>query len=373
MREPGAELTSEERQYPLRPSLLDADVYRSPQRYRRELDLVLLRGWFPVVPSADLVHARDYLVWEQLEQSVLIVRLDDGSVSAWHNVCQHRGARLVDGSGNCAKARFICPWHGFVYDLDGSLTNVPLRPSFDPGQLAGLRTPRVRSTEWSGWVWLCFADDVPELADYLGEIGTELGGFGLDEYRVEFREVVRLQANWKLVVDAFNETWHVPFTHKDTLSGMVRWRDAHLRIAAPHSWMTIPVKGLTDRITHDDHRRTHICHYLAFPNTIFSCFPTHLQMWSAWPVSVNETELIAYQFSGPAPTGIPDEKWAQRTERDWTAFLDVLAEDAHVVNNFAKVIGSKGYQRNMFNTAESRLTAFHNEIDKRLTNTHQQH
>jgi phenylpropionate dioxygenase-like ring-hydroxylating dioxygenase large terminal subunit len=243
---------------------------------------------------------------------------------------------------------------------------VPLRPSFDSAALAGLRTPAVRTCEWAGWVWLCFADDLPDLLEYLGDIGRELGGFGLEDYRVEFRESVTLKANWKLVVDAFNETWHVPFTHKDTLSGTVRWREAVLRISEPHSWMTIPVKGLTDRVEHEDHRKTHICHYLAFPNTIFSCFPTHLQMWSAWPVSVDKTELIAYQFSGPPPAGMTEEKWARRTERDWKGFLDVLAEDCEVVNDFAKVIGSKGYRRNMFNTAESRLTAFHDEIEKRL-------
>jgi phenylpropionate dioxygenase-like ring-hydroxylating dioxygenase large terminal subunit len=334
---------------------------------------VLLSGWYPAAPSADLAEPRDYVVWEQLEQSVVMVRLEDGSVSAWHNVCQHRGAKLVADSGRCPGGKFVCPWHGFVYGLDGRVTNVPLRPSFDPAQLQGLRAPTVRAVEWSGWVWLCFADSTPDLLEYLGDIGQELGGYSLDEYRVEHRKSVRLNANWKLVMDAFNETWHVPFTHKDTLSGTVRWREAILRITSPHSWMTIPVKGLTDRVRHDDHRQTHICHYLAFPNTIFSCFPNHLQMWSAWPVSVDETELVAYQFSGPTPAGMDEAAWARRTSRDWKSFLEVLDEDTEVVNDFAKVIGSKGYRRNMFNTAESRLTAFHDEVEKRLVGARHQH
>ncbi len=363
---PRAELTEEERQYPLPPSTLDVEVYRNPRRYRQELDQVLLRAWYPVVPCSDLPAPRDYLVWEQLEQSVVLTRLDDRSVSAFHNVCRHRGARLVDGAGSCAKGRFVCPWHGFVYDLEGVVSNVPLRPSFDPAALHGLRAPSVRVREWGGWVWLCFADDVPDLAEYLGDIGRELSGYGLERFQTRHRHTVVLQANWKIVMDAFNETWHVPFTHKDTLSGLVRWREAVLRITAPHSWMTIPVTGFTEQATGADHRQSHICHYLAFPNTIFSCFPTHLQMWNAWPLSVDETVVTAYEIDGPAPDGVSAEKWQRHTDRAWAHFLDVLAEDAGVINDFARVIGSKGYRRNMFNTAESRLTAFHDEIAKRV-------
>lgn len=167
-------------------------------------------------------------------------------------------------------------------------------------------------------------------------------------------------------MDSFNETWHVPFTHKDTLAGLVLWRDAVLKLTSPHSWMTIPIRGFTDKSTSVDHRQSHLCHYLVFPNTIFSCFPTHLQMWSAWPVSPDETILNAHEIVGPPPEGMSEEKWKRHNERDWSHFLEVLEEDSEVINNFATVVHSKGFRRNMFNTAESRLTAFHDEVAKRL-------
>jgi phenylpropionate dioxygenase-like ring-hydroxylating dioxygenase large terminal subunit len=364
---PETGLTPEEKQYPLPPTLLDASVYTDPDRYRSEITAIFHHSWFPACPSADVPNARDYLVWEQVGQSVVITRLDDGSVRGWHNVCQHRGARLVDGTGHCDRGRFTCPWHGFGYDLEGVVTSVPLRDSFDADELRGLRSPAVRVTEWGGWIWLALADDVPPLTEYLGDIGTELAGYGLDRFRVRFRRSVLLKANWKIAVDAFNETWHVPFTHKDTLVGLVLWREAVLKITPPHSWMTLPIRGFTDRAgATDDHRQSHLCHYLVFPNTIFSCFPTHLQMWSAWPVSIDETLMCAYEVVGPAPDGMSEEKWERHNQRDWDQFNDVLAEDAGVVNDFAKVIGSLGFRRNMFNTAESRLTAFHREVARRL-------
>jgi choline monooxygenase len=364
---PDPGLTRAEQQYPLPPTLLDASVYTDPDRYRAEIATIFHHAWFPVVPSGDVPDARDFCVWERVGQSVVITRLDDGSVRAWHNVCQHRGARLVDGTGHCGRGRFTCPWHGFVYDLEGVVSSVPLRDTFDADVLRGLRAPVVRATEWGGWIWLAFADDVPPLEEYLGAIGTELSGYGLDRFTVRFRTSVLLKANWKIAVDAFNETWHVPFTHKDTLVGMVLWREAVLKITPPHSWMTLPIRGFTDRAgPQEDHRKSHLCHYLVFPNTIFSCFPTHLQMWSAWPVSIDETLMCLYEVVGPPPAGMTEEKWERNNQRDWDQFLEVLKEDAGVVNDFAKVIGSLGFRRNMFNTAESRLTAFHAEVARRL-------
>jgi choline monooxygenase len=359
--------TPEEKQYPLLPSLLDMDVYRDPQRFRAEMEKILFEAWFPVHPSADIARPNDYMVWEQMGQSVVITRLPGNGVAAWHNVCQHRGARLVDGSGNCKIGRFKCPWHGFVYDLEGRVASVPLRESFDEKELNGLRAPRVRVDEWGGWIWLSFSDRTPPLRQYLGTIGDELEGYHLESFSTEYRASVRLQANWKIVMDAFNETWHVPFTHKDTLAGIVMWRHAVLKIAEPHTWMTIPIRGFTDRATDSsDHRSSHLCHYLVFPNTIFSCFPTHLQMWSAWPISPDETQLCAYEVVGPPPPGKTPEEWVAHNQRDWQHFQDVLTEDSEVINNFARVIGSRGLTRNMFNTAESRLTSFHEQVEKQL-------
>jgi choline monooxygenase len=358
----GRPLTAAEEQYPLEPHLLESSQYNDPQLYSREIEQIFFRSWFPVCPASDIADPRDYLVWDKLEQSVVIVRLDDGRLSAWHNVCQHRGARLLESSGNCPRGRFSCPWHGFGYNLEGEVTTVPLRDSFAPDQLAGLRAPAVRVEEWSGLVWLAFDESVPDLRTYLGVIGSELGGYGLERFETRFRTTLHLKANWKLVVDAFNETWHVPFTHKDTLTGLVLWRDAILHLEPPHSWMSLPVRGFTDKVTSSDPRQSHICHYLAFPNTIFSCFPTHLQMWTTWPVSPTETILEAYGIVGPTPGGMDAEKWQRQNERDWKHFLKVTEEDAEVINGFGTVSRSIGFRRNMFNTAESRLTAFHQEI-----------
>ncbi len=358
--------TLAERQYPLAASLVDASDYTDPELFEREVKAIFHHSWFPAFPTADLAAPRDYVVWDRLQQSIVVARLDDGAIAAWHNVCQHRGARLLKQSGSCRQARFACPWHGFQYDLTGMVRNVPLAKSFDPERLEGLRAPPVRSTEWGGFIWLCLSDDVPDLMTWLGEIGEELSFYDLDTFDTRFRYTLEVDANWKIVVDAFNETWHVPFTHSATLGKLVLWRDAHIRVTPPHSWMTVPVKGFTDRYGDVDHRLKTICHYLAFPNTIFSCFPTHLQTWNIWPVSVGKTLVTAWGVVGPAPEGTSEEEWQRQNQRDWDHFVAVSAEDAEVLNDWGSVSHSLGATQYMFNTAESRLTAFHQEIARRV-------
>lgn len=358
-------LTAAEEQYPLPPSMLDARAYTDPDLFAREVATVFPHAWVPVGPAADVAGPRDYVVWDQVGQSVVVVRQDDASLAAFHNVCQHRGARLLTGSGTCERGQFRCPWHGFGYGLDGSLAAVPLRPTFDPHTLEGLRIPSVRCTEWAGWVWITLSDRAPDLRTYLGVIAAELDWYGLDGFTVTQRQSVTLTANWKIVMDGFLETWHVPFTHKDSLADYVLWREAVLHIEQPHSWMSIPVRGYTEQRAGQSHQASMICHYLAFPNTIYSCFPTHLQMWSTWPLTQQTTQMVAFQLEGPAPEGVDMATWNERRARDWMQFVGVLEEDMAVINGSASVIGSMGFRRSLFSTAESRLTAFHDELSRR--------
>src|SRR5688500_6036276 len=88
------------------PSTLDARHCRDPAQFERELERIFHRSWLPVCPTSDVAAPRSHTLWERFGQSVVIVRLDDGSLSAWHNVCQHRGARLVSESGTCPTGSF---------------------------------------------------------------------------------------------------------------------------------------------------------------------------------------------------------------------------------------------------------------------------
>jgi phenylpropionate dioxygenase-like ring-hydroxylating dioxygenase large terminal subunit len=314
-------------QYPLPPAQLDGRVYTDPTLYAAERKRIFLESWFPACPQSDIPNPGDYTTWERLGQSVIIIRQEDGTISAWHNVCLHRGAKLVAGSG-CAKGGLItCPWHGFSYSTAGELTRIPLADTFDSSAIANRRCQAVRMESWGGYCWLTFSDSQKPLTQYLGGLYDELSYYKLDT-----------------------------------------WKEARIRIDSPHSWMTLPVEKFTERAgAQASHQDANVCHYTVFPNTIFSCFPTHLQMWSVYPVAINRTVLDAWGIVGTAPAGIEEDDWQAQNARSWQHFLDVASEDIGILNSLDDVVRSEGYKGSMFNTAESRLTAFHQEILSRCS------
>ena len=355
-------------QYPLPPAQLDGRVHTDPTLYAAERKRIFLESWFPACPQSDIPNPGDYTTWERLDQSVIIIRREDGTISAWHNVCLHRGAKLVAGRGSAKGGLITCPWHGFSYSTAGELSRIPLADTFDSSAIANRRCQAVRMESWGGYCWLTFSDSQKPLTQYLGGLYDELSYYNLDTFATPYRASFTINANWKATVDAFNETWHVPFTHRDTLGGLMRWKEARIRIDAPHSWMTLPVKKFTERAgAQASHQDANVCHYTVFPNTIFSCFPTHLQMWSVYPVTINRTVLDAWGIVGPAPAGIEEHDWQAQNARSWQHFLDVSSEDIRILNSLDEVVRSEGYKGSMFNTAESRLTAFHQEVLSRCS------
>ena len=355
-------------QYPTPPSLLPARHYRDPEQYAREITRVLPTCWLPIAPVVAVLERRSYVMWQRFGQSLVAARLDDGRLAAWHNVCQHRGARLVDSSGRCPTGTFKCPWHGFAYDLEGRVVHVPLREAFDEDQLRDLRAPAIAVREAHGFVWIALDASTPPLEEYLGELGRELAGYALDGWDAPYSGEWTINANYKTVIDAFNETWHVPFTHKNTVKGGLLWRDTAIRIMDPHSMMAIPVRKAydeVDAVREDDHRKTMLCHYLAFPNTIFNCFPDHAQVFSAWPAGPRSTVLTAWGLIAPPAAGVDAERYRRRADRDWEHFRSVVAEDVDVLEAAGEIYDSLGFRRNMFNAAEGRLTAYHAAMNAR--------
>ena len=138
------------------PSELDASVYLDPARYELERTKVLNANWQILCRSSEIAATGDHVVWEGQGETIVVTRRRDGGVSGFHNVCMHRGARIVKESGKGAR-RFNCRWHNWVYDAEGHVIGVPDREDFCPAQLEGLATPPVECDEWGGWVWAVLA------------------------------------------------------------------------------------------------------------------------------------------------------------------------------------------------------------------------
>ncbi len=139
------------------------------------------------------------------------------TVKAYFNACLHRGTRLADGTGNFADGEIRCRFHAWRYDLDGRLTDVVDREEFGDRLPDGLGLAEVRCESWGGFVFVNLDPDAEPLLEFLDPLPTLLAPYHLDEMRLRGHLTTILPANWKVVVDAFNEAYHVQGTHPQLL------------------------------------------------------------------------------------------------------------------------------------------------------------
>ena len=349
---------------PVGPTKVSSDIYTSEERWEQERVQVFSNSWFVVDRGSEIPNAGDYLVWENFGETVVIVRGDDGGVAAFHNVCQHRGARIVAESGNCER-HFTCPWHGFLYDRDGTVVGMPDRADFDAAELDGLRAPKVAATEWGGWLWIYLdGDNAPTLESYLGpEIVEELSHYDMANMEFVTKRVWEMPVNWKAVVEGVHR-------------GVPRQRGAqsqHRRPPGCARHLPAPVRpALHVRRPQHCHPRHAARHpgphpsrhqpLPVFPNTIFNCNPTHIQMFMPVPVDALNSVYTAWFLVQPGG----DQEFLDDMMQRWEYFCGVADEDLYAATQVGATSQSMGYTRNIMNERECRIPHFLDQVDKQV-------
>ena len=156
----------------------------------------------------------DFVTYEILDQSIIVLRTDDGEVLAFQNACRHRGVQVAQGRGTC-ESGFVCPFHGWCYGQDGKNTFIAKAKAFSdynmqPGDLD--LTP-VRCELWGACAWINLDDDAPPLRECLEPFATSLDAWKMESLRAEWWYACHLPVNWKLAIEAFIEAYHVPQSH----------------------------------------------------------------------------------------------------------------------------------------------------------------
>lgn len=198
-----------------RPRPLTGERYTSREFMAAEWENVWTKTWLITVREDDIPEAGDFMVEEIGSESILIARQQDGSVKAFYNVCQHRGNKLVHvGEGSVPS--FTCAYHSWKFELDGTCSYAQDPEDF-PG---GNPCPRaslvdVACETFSGFVWINMDPDCAPLKDSLGSIWDEWQAYPLENMvRIQAMSV-KMPCNWKLLMDNFHETYHLPTAHPD--------------------------------------------------------------------------------------------------------------------------------------------------------------
>jgi phenylpropionate dioxygenase-like ring-hydroxylating dioxygenase large terminal subunit len=318
---------------------LPAWAYHSPALFELERRRLFLTHWQVAGHVNDIPAPGDWLGFDLLGERAVVMRGQDGVVRAFHNLCRHRGARVVEGAEGQCRGAIVCPFHGWVYNLDGSLRGVAQPSSFGPMDRAKFGLKPVEMQIFHGFVFLRFmAGPQPDVASLLAPYAADFAAYrsaGILPVRVP-GWAVDLPVNWKSVRDVDNEGYHVPLAHPGLqelygrdyqdlyLPGGLHvsvgrfgdrpgrgWSVRHyVKLAPPQDWLPARLRGAWT-------------YYGLFPNTVFAFTPEGVQFYHDLPLSPRLTRLTGRLYRHP------DEDRATRLARYLAMRIDrdTSAED----------------------------------------------
>lgn len=281
-------------------------AYHSEALLELEKEHVFRNHWQIVGHVADVPEPGDYLTMDVVGERALVVRGKDGEVRAFHNICRHRGSRVVaDNQGNCKNA-LVCPFHGWVYNLDGTLRGAARPRSFPDLDKAEFGLAPLELEIWNGMIFIRFRKGPqPSVAELMAPIASELAYY-------KFADMVpsygiwsqTTPVNWKSVRDVDNEGYHVAMAHPalQDLYGSTYFDEPFVNGVSrsfatynPHAgrrWSVRNYVKLAPEATHlPEHLRKAWVYYGMFPNMVISVMPESVQFYQEFPLSTGETLL----------------------------------------------------------------------------------
>lgn len=320
--------------------------------------------------SADLAQPGDFLTHDLTGVPIALVRSRAGGVRAFLNVCRHRGAKVIQGSG-CARS-FACPYHAWTYDDEGRLLGMGTTRGFESVDRESHGLTTLPAVERHGLIWVrptpgeAFDPDI-----LLDGLGRELGGFGWSGYHHYETRVVRRGMNWKLAVDTFLESWHVAVLHRRTLAQVVHSGVGVFDQFGRNLRVVFPLKSIDALRGRPEAEWALIPHalivHVVFPNTVLIMANDHLESWRIFPAG-DEPGECALQVSlytpEPADTTEARREWARR----FSLLLGTVdAEDFTVAEAIQRGLAARAQTHFTFGRHEPALAHFHRAVAHELS------
>jgi len=201
----------------------DADIpferYTSPEFFQREIDRMWSRTWQWVCREEHIPEAGDYYVYDIGPYSWLIVRTASGDIRAYQNACLHRGTKLKPSFTDGWTPKLACPFHGWTWDLEGKLAELPCAWDFPHVDREKFNLPEARVGVWAGFVFINMDEHAMPLEEYLAPLPAHAAHAELQDRYVALHVQKELPCNWKVASEAFVESYHTPVTHPQLQKG----------------------------------------------------------------------------------------------------------------------------------------------------------
>ncbi len=304
-------------------------AYTCPDRLARE-EQMLFRG-MPLFMgfSSDWPEPGAFVAQDMAGVPVLVTRGADGRLNAFLNVCRHRGAPVVEGSGR--RKLFTCPYHAWSYDCDGKLVAVPDERSFTGCARADYGLTAIPIVERDGLVWIGLTPGATlDLDAHLGGVGTDLASYGFARFQPFDSIRMTRRMNWKSIVDTFLEGYHLPALHKRTVDPILYGNTLTFDTFGRHIRMAIPRRTF-DELRGRPETEWDIIPYTAIiyvlvPNTLLIAQRGHFEMWRSFPIPGKPDEAtIDFALYTPGP--IETDKARDFYRRNWDLALRTVDQE----------------------------------------------
>jgi Rieske 2Fe-2S family protein len=350
---------------------LPARYYVDRAYFDRETERLFARMWVCAGRTAQVENPGDFFIRELLGEPIIVTR-GPASVNAFYNVCRHRGTRLCTESSGTFPGSIQCPYHAWTYDLDGRLIGAPHMEEVPHFRKADFPLHAIQAQTWDGHIFLNLDPHAAPLAAQLGGLAGKFRPWQMDDLRLGHRIVYDVKANWKLIVQNYNECLHCPNLHPglNRLSHYLSGENEPLqntymggRMDLRPGVATMSMDGTCPRaalpgLSPDDRRRVY--YYVIFPNMLLSLHPDYMLVHTLWPLAPDRTVNICEWHFHRDELQKPDfdaagvvEFWDTTNRQDW-----------HVCELSQAGISSRAYTPGPYSNREDLLFAFDRMIVK---------
>lgn len=314
---------------------LHRDLYVEPCWFDRECRAIFFRDWFCVARAEEVPEPGAFRALTLADQHIIVVRGDDGALRAFYNVCRHRGCQLVDSEDPASqRGRFRkqirCPYHSWTYRLDGTLKQAP---HIDVDTSAYSLHP-IELEQWGGFVFIRLDAGESTLADQLGPIPARIARYPLEELVCGWRYDYKVSANWKVILENYNECYHCAGVHPELCSLVpefranggqgLQWEEGIPQRPGTNTFtmtgttMRAPFPGLNDA-----EKERHFGE-LIYPNLMLSLSMDHAAVFLLQPIGPEETRIDCRLLFHPDAVAADDfdpgdagDFWHIVNQQDW--------------------------------------------------------
>ena len=355
--------------------LLPPWTYKNEEFLELEIERLFKPNWMLVGHVSDMLETGDYLTFEGFNEKALIIRSGNGNINAFHNICRHRGSKILEGEGKCPRA-LVCPFHGWRYDLNGNLIFIPGKEGFpyvDP-ERHGLVPLDLEV--WNGFIFIRFVSGGPSLKEMLLPIEDEISHYQLENLRpYDKADEVVYPVNWKVFHDIDNEGYHVPIGHPtlhqlygqdyiDTTVEDIPVSYGKFNSELGNLWSVRHYRKLMPEFSHLPEDKKDLWMYFGvFPNLVFALYPDMMEIYMSMPVDLTNTSVRSRVYA------LPDDRREVSVLRYLNRRINKTTdyEDRAYMKTIQEGLNSSVFPRwNLSETAETGVGDFHSIIQNQL-------